>query len=219
MRCPACGFVSFDSLPACKRCGTEFPRVGMTTAVPLSRPADLRPALDNEGAVASQESIPAPGAERPVDARPAEPERPGGFWLRAVAFLVDAFVVTLFSLGGTMLLGMAVQVGGIFSSTSEAGLEWLNRIASTVLVWLIILCYFTLFVGCCGQTPGKMLLGLRIMRPNGQRIGYGRSFARWIAQCLALLPLGLGFLMIAFSRRKRGLHDKLAGTMVVRTPS
>jgi uncharacterized RDD family membrane protein YckC len=61
-----------------------------------------------------------------------------------------------------------------------------------------------------------MLVRLRIVRVNGDEVGNGRAFVRWIGQILGTLLLGIGFLMIAFSRKKQGLHDKLAGTNVVR---
>ncbi|HTP25298.1 MAG TPA: RDD family protein, partial [Anaeromyxobacteraceae bacterium] len=80
------------------------------------------------------------------------------------------------------------------------------------------LCYFTMFIGMGGQTPGKMLLGLKVVRTDGEAVGFGRALVRWLGQCLSLLLLGLGFLMVAFSGRKQGLHDKIAGTYVIRHP-
>jgi len=117
-----------------------------------------------------------------------------------------------------MLVSVAVQMGGWFSSTPELALEWLENSARTFLSVLIDLSYFTVFVGWRGQTPGKMLFRLRIVRGNGREVGYGRAFVRWIGQILSALLLGVGFFMIAFSRKKRALHDRLAGTYVVRLP-
>jgi uncharacterized RDD family membrane protein YckC len=142
--------------------------------------------------------------------------RKAGFWLRSVALGVDAGLVAALATGGATLVGMAIQVGGLFSSPSEVGLEWLETVATRLLVVLVVLCYFTLFVGWRGQTPGKMLLGLKIIRTTGDEVGYGRALVRWIGQGMSALLFGLGFLMVAFSRQKRALHDKLAGTCVVR---
>jgi uncharacterized RDD family membrane protein YckC len=142
--------------------------------------------------------------------------RKAGFWLRAAAFLVDLAIVAALAAAGGMLVAGAVRTGGWFSSAPEVALEWLERSASGVLSVLIDLCYFTLFVGWRGQTPGKILFRLRIIRVTGEDVGYGRAFVRWIGQILSALLLGIGFLMIAFSRTKQGLHDKLAGTYVVR---
>ncbi len=228
MRCPVCGFVSFDSLSTCKQCGKELPRPARPEGV-------VAPARPKSGPPPSTEDAASPGlylqdaeeitttlqADVTAEVAPIERAslRKAGFWLRSLAFLVDAGLVALLATGGAMLVGLAVQIGGMISSAPEAGLEWLSTTATSLLVVLTALCYFTLFVGLRGQTPGKMLLELKIIRTTGEEVGYGRALVRWIGQCLSLLPLGLGFLMIAFSRRKQALHDKLAGTYVVRHPS
>jgi len=228
MRCPACGFVSFDSLFTCKRCGKGLPRQGRSGGIvaPTRRESGLPPSAEEPAApgLLLQDAEEVAGAVLPdvaVEVAPVEPAwlRKAGFWLRSVAFLVDAGLVALLATGGAMLVDLAVQTGGMISSAPEAGLEWLDTTATSLLVVLIALCYFTLFVGSRGQTPGKMLLGLKIVRTTGEEVGYGRALVRWIGQCLGLLPLGLGFLMVVFSRRKQALHDKMAGTYVVRRPS
>jgi uncharacterized RDD family membrane protein YckC len=145
--------------------------------------------------------------------------RTAGFWRRAVALLADLVIVLALVASGAMLVALAVQVGGWFSSTPEVALEWLEESARNFLCVLIALCYFTLFVGFRGQTPGKMLLRLRIIRVTGEEVGYGRALVRWIGQILGVLSLGIGFLMVAVSRKRQGLHDKLAGTYVVRLSS
>lgn len=208
MRCPACGFVGFDHLPTCKRCGKELPpsRMGRGGIAPV--------VVEVAGRAATTPWV-FPETKR----APALGVRKAGFWLRAVAFLVDvALVAALMALGG-LLVSVAVQVGGWFSSTPELALEWLESSARTLLSVLLALSYFTVFVGWRGQTPGKMLCRLRIVQVSGQEVGYGRAFVRWIGQILSALLLGIGFLLIAFSREKQGLHDKLAGSYVVRLPS
>lgn len=228
MRCPVCGFVSFDSLSTCKQCGKELRRSSRPEGVVAPGRPKTGPPLSTEEAASlglflqdAEEITTTLQADVTAEVAPIELAslRKAGFWLRSLAFLVDAVLVALLATGGAMLVDLAVQIGGMISSAPEAGLEWLNTTASSLLVVLIALCYFTLFVGLRGQTPGKMLLGLKIIRTTGEEVGYGRALVRWIGQCLSLLPLGLGFLMIAFSRRKQALHDKLAGTYVVRHPS
>src|SRR5574337_118969 len=226
MRCPACGFVSFDSLAACKRCGRDFPRQGGADSVVAIPRREGGPPRSPAGAVGLGLSL--QDVEEVSEAAPAEAPAGGvvpadpallckaGFWLRSVAFLVDAGLIAALATTGAILVGMAIQVGGLFSSAPEAGLEWLEAVASRLLVVLVVPCYFTLFVGWRGQTLGKMLLGLKIIRTTGEEIGYGRALVRWIGQGMSALFLGLGFLMVAFSRQKQALHDKLAGTRVVR---
>ena len=235
MRCPACGFVSFDALSTCKQCGKEMPRPGKADgSVASTRPegtiagapqdskAGLAPYMTGKGVSAYPLSVmrtdlPELAAEGAPAGLASSPK--AGFWLRCVAFLIDVAVVALLGTGGGMLVDLSARIGGMVSSASEAGVEWLSSTATTLLVVLIALCYFTMFVGMRGQTPGKMLLGLKVVRTDGEAIGFGRALVRWMGQCLSLLILGVGFLMVAFSGRKQGLHDKIAGTYVVRHPS
>jgi uncharacterized RDD family membrane protein YckC len=61
-----------------------------------------------------------------------------------------------------------------------------------------------------------MALGIRVTDLDGNRIGFGKATGRYFAKILSALILGIGFLMVAFTERKQGLHDMLAGTLVVR---
>jgi len=66
-----------------------------------------------------------------------------------------------------------------------------------------------------GQTPGMVLLGLRVLRADGGRVGLLIALKRFIGFMLSLVTLGIGFLMVLVTERRRALHDLLAGTMVV----
>lgn len=76
------------------------------------------------------------------------------------------------------------------------------------------------FVGCTarwGQTAGKKLLGLRVVRPDGGPVGGGQAFFReTLGRLAAGFLLGLGYLCTAWDAGGQGWHDKLAGTVVVR---
>ena len=63
---------------------------------------------------------------------------------------------------------------------------------------------------------GKRALGLHILRPDGSSAGLGRKFCRSLASTVSALTFGIGFLMIAFRRDRRGLHDLICDTVVVR---
>lgn len=76
--------------------------------------------------------------------------------------------------------------------------------------------YFTLFTGWEGQTPGKRLLGLKVVRMKGGPVSYPKALLRYVGYYISFLPAGLGFIMIAVDRNKRGLHDLIAGTCVVK---
>jgi len=84
---------------------------------------------------------------------------------------------------------------------------------SLVAGWL----YFSLCESSSWQgTVGKKVLGLRVTDMNGHRIGFGKATGRYFGKILSGLILGVGFIMIAFSEQKQGLHDMLAGTLVVK---
>lgn len=85
---------------------------------------------------------------------------------------------------------------------------------SAFLVWLI---YCTLMEASPLQgTLGKVAVGLRVVGPDGGRLSVARSVGRNAAKVLSYLPLGLGFLWVAFSKEKHAWHDMLAKTSVVR---
>jgi uncharacterized RDD family membrane protein YckC len=66
-------------------------------------------------------------------------------------------------------------------------------------------------------TFGKMACGLAVTDTYGNRISFGRATGRYFAKILSALTLGIGFAMVGWTRQKRGLHDFVAGTLVVRT--
>ncbi len=83
---------------------------------------------------------------------------------------------------------------------------------------LLSLSYYVYFWGGRGATPGKSLLGLTVRTEEGVApIGYGRAVVRVFGYLVSSLFFCLGFLRIAFSEDKRGLHDLIAGTRVTRS--
>jgi uncharacterized RDD family membrane protein YckC len=76
--------------------------------------------------------------------------------------------------------------------------------------------YHVAFIGGCGQTPGKMALGIAVVRRDGGRAGYGRALIRCLGGGLATLTFGLFSIGVLFTRERRGLADWLAGTRVIR---
>jgi len=81
---------------------------------------------------------------------------------------------------------------------------------------IITILYFTYFHGSIGQTPGKMLCGLKVVRVDGEPLGFARALLRWAGYLPSSLVFGLGFLWIAWDRNKQAWHDKIAGTRVIR---
>lgn len=75
--------------------------------------------------------------------------------------------------------------------------------------------YFTLFHFLAGQTPGKMLVGLRVEATDGKPLVFSQAFLRSVGGLLQLIPAGLGYLLILANAERRGWNDRLAGTRVI----
>jgi uncharacterized RDD family membrane protein YckC len=83
---------------------------------------------------------------------------------------------------------------------------------TALLVWL----YFAVCESSAWQaTVGKLAMGIRVTDLDGDRIGFWRALGRYAAKIVSWMVLALGFLMIGWTRRKQGLHDMLAGTLVL----
>jgi uncharacterized RDD family membrane protein YckC len=76
--------------------------------------------------------------------------------------------------------------------------------------------YEGLMVGKFGATLGKMALGLKVVDPDGGKISYPLAFGRYFAKFISGFILGFGYLMVAFDSEKRGLHDMICRTRVVK---
>ena len=82
---------------------------------------------------------------------------------------------------------------------------------------MLAVAYFVGFEGSVKQaTPGKMAMGLVVTNQRGGRISYLQALGRFAGKYLSALILLIGFIMVAFTERKQGLHDLLAQTLVVR---
>lgn len=132
-----------------------------------------------------------------------------GFWIRFWASVIDSILVSLII---TPLL-IAAFGWGYFSSPLLAGYGSLDFIISWGVPTLVIV----LFWVYRSASPGKMVFSARIVdAKTGQDPSAGQCVVRYLGYFVSALPLGLGFLWVAFDRRKQGWHDKLAGTVVVR---
>ncbi|MDK2847185.1 MAG: hypothetical protein PWP34_538 [Desulfuromonadales bacterium] len=136
-----------------------------------------------------------------------------GFWVRCVAAIVDSIAVWILQLLLTLAMGAMV---GLIAPNSGS-----ESFASIILLGLfssaVGMAYYVVFTGACGQTPGKMLLRLKVVRSDGTGMTYGRAALREIlGKFVSGITLGVGYLMVAFDDRKQGLHDKIADTCVIR---
>jgi uncharacterized RDD family membrane protein YckC len=144
----------------------------------------------------------------------------GGFWRRGFAFAIDQAILYLLSLILLVVGLLAQETGGSPGHTVsvETVLVGMGSFALLQMVasFLTAVAYFTWFHGLTGQTPGKMLLGLRVAQASGEPMTPGVAFLRTVGSLISALFFWLGFLWVAFDGRKQGWHDKIAATVVLR---
>ena len=166
-------------------------------------------------------SVPNSGPAAPPppvwDARPPATSATGygGFWLRVVAYIVDGIVLNI-------AFGIIGAVAGISLIPADPAkidpIEFMANMGSFQLVAVVVTwLYFALMESSPrGATVGKMVVGLRVVDEQGNRLSFLRATGRFFAKYISAIILFIGFLMVAFTDRKRGLHDIIAGTLVVK---
>jgi uncharacterized RDD family membrane protein YckC len=157
------------------------------------------------------------GAKAPASVRVA------GFWRRAAAGMVDAAILLALFLLLDVMVSLILRHP--LPRLRQLGPDYLldiavngDALAVTGLVVLAILgfLYFFIFHALKGRTPGKQLLGLRVIDGYGQRPSFLRALVRTAAYVPSTMVLALGFVWIGFDREKRGLHDWVADTYVIK---
>ncbi len=133
-----------------------------------------------------------------------------GFWIRVWAALIDT---VLFIAITTPILGALYGWDYSFDSRLDAGFRPTEFIVSWLLPALAVL----LFWRYRSATPGKMVIGARIVDARtGETPGIGRLVVRYLGYYVSIIPFCLGLIWVGLDRRKQGWHDKIAGTVVVR---
>ena len=141
----------------------------------------------------------------------------GGFWIRTLAYLIDAIVLVAATLG----VSYATGIEFLEVTTQEfrsAVFQSVRVFASpTPIAWLVIFGYFVGPWLLFGRTLGMAPFGLRILRStDGSRLGPGRAIVRFFGLLLSFFVFFIGVIWVAADSRKQGWHDKLAGSVVVR---
>lgn len=134
----------------------------------------------------------------------------GGFIRRLAAFAVDWLVIGILT---RLVESVCTAALGLFFS-AEAMVH-ADR-AGQALCLMMFFLYFVYFHGSTGRTPGKVVLGLKVIKTSGEPMGYGTAFLRWSGYLVSALFMFMGFIWIIFDGKKQGWHDKLTETYVVR---
>jgi uncharacterized RDD family membrane protein YckC len=143
-----------------------------------------------------------------------------GFWIRVGAMFIDGLI--LGAVAGVVVFVMALALMPILRRSAGAP-DAAMMVASAMIGMACLLllagaaCYEAILVSRWGATIGKRALGLRVVMQDGGGLSLGRAFGRHFAKILSGIPLDFGFIMVAFDQEKRGLHDYICGTRVIRT--
>ncbi|MBE2183910.1 MAG: RDD family protein [Anaerolineae bacterium] len=138
-----------------------------------------------------------------------------GFLLLSVETAIITYIIQfgVGFLGGSMGL---IRYSGSSSSyyQSLSNLSMISLLVASAVVWL----YLAIMWGS-GQPLSYKMLGIKVVKPNGDKPGFGSGFVRVIGYVLASLPLMLGFIGVITDEKKQGWHDKMANTIVIKTQS
>lgn len=130
-----------------------------------------------------------------------------GFWKRVGASAIDVIILLVISVPLLWWIYGAAYfyTPGMYKGPADVLINYVLPALAAILFWKYR-----------GATPGKMLISARIVdAATGGALSSGQLVGRYFAYIVSLVPLGIGFLWIAFDKRKQGWHDKLAGTVVI----
>jgi uncharacterized RDD family membrane protein YckC len=124
-----------------------------------------------------------------------------GIGTRFIALLIDGIILGVISSVVSLIVG-----GGSMSQST----------ASSLINIVISGAYFIALIGSSGMTLGGRVLGVKVVDGNGQTPTYGAAAIRWVGSYVAAIIILIGYIMAFWDKRRQTLHDKMAGTFVVK---
>ncbi len=245
MNCPQCGYSYTPGNRFCGNCGHNLAEVDaaydvpprtQTPDVPVSpTTTPVEPPVDS--VVPPPQDIICPRCHRANDAdsafcfacgfpmlagRQEQQDRdrlpafelgvPGSFWFRSLAYIIDSLVIVLPLVFVWIILGQPVPENFDQIMNPPEGYDRLQ-----VLVLFLTMAYDTALITYFATTIGKRAFGLYVVRTDGSRVGFVRALARHVLTALsANLTLGFIFLFVLFREDRRGVHDLICDTVVIR---
>ena len=195
--CPACGLEQ-TATDRCEGCGVIYARWAARHG-DRSQAGTVPPPPRPDASFPGQASF---GTPSPAD-RPK-----AGFWIRGAASIIDGLILAAVQF--VLNMGLLLASGGDEESITMIAITWLCSMAVSTT-------YYVYFTGYNGQTPGKMALRIQVVRTDGSTVGYGKAFLREVlGKFVSAIILCIGYLMAAFDRDKQALHDRIAGTYVIK---
>ena len=146
-----------------------------------------------------------------ASAAPAPASRPAPLWRRLAALLYD-----IFPLIGLWMITAFVCLFAAGRHYDPAHPQWGFRLGLQLALLAVTVAYFLISWVRIGQTIGMRAWKLKLLRENGGKVGVPMALARFFLALLSLAIAGIGFWSALFDARKRTLHDRVCGTVMVR---
>ena len=125
-----------------------------------------------------------------------------GFWIRVLASIIDGIILGVVT---KILFGDAITtVQGGTANMNFSGGYTLIPVLYSIIFWILL-----------AATPGKLILGLKIVDADGKNISPLASILRYLGYIVSGIVFGIGFLWVGFDKKKQGWHDKIAKTFVI----
>jgi uncharacterized RDD family membrane protein YckC len=145
----------------------------------------------------------------------------GGFWRRVLALLIDGIILAVVLVPVNMIFALLIGTSTPVTPDGKFNPAQMGMFFGYLgLIWLfgfaLQLAYEAYFVSQKWATPGKMVLGMKVVTATGDRLSVGRAVGRFFGRWLSSLTLCIGYLIAAFDSQKRALHDHVCGTRVIR---
>jgi uncharacterized RDD family membrane protein YckC len=146
-----------------------------------------------------------------------------GFWIRAVAWIIDisiimaiVYIVRHYIFGGSYFTLWSTSWlpfnFGFVSNETQSMNHYFDTLSLIIFYFYMALLESSRWRG----TIGKKILGLSVSDTSDHRISFIRASVRFFGKLLSAIVLSIGYLMVAFTSHKRGLHDYIAGSVVVK---
>jgi uncharacterized RDD family membrane protein YckC len=147
--------------------------------------------------------------------------RYGGFWIRFLARFIDSLILAAVYFPMGIAFAFYTGLNNLNRGATQApDPAMLARMMAGVGVLYVIefslsALYDAWFISHRGGTPGKLILGLQVIRPNGTPVSFGLAFGRYFAFLLSSMLLEIGCIIAGFDSEKRSLHDRICDTRVI----
>jgi uncharacterized RDD family membrane protein YckC len=142
--------------------------------------------------------------------------RYASFWLRFVAYIIDSFIIYIIVIPISFIIGFLIGIISLTIGGDPTFITLVSETTGSAIGIITFISYYAMFEQSRWQaTPGKRLIGIKVVAENDERISIKRALIRTLGKYLSALIFLIGYIMAAFTENKQALHDFLAKTYVI----